>query len=125
MNERISANAERVPALMLELADVAQRVIQNRFRTPADQARDAGLQIVREVCAEFGGELLYIPKGSALDIDDRDRSMFQRYVGAGRNIHVVAREFNVCVQQAYRRVKLVEAAEYHRRQPDIFNPDGT
>jgi Mor family transcriptional regulator len=120
----MSANAERVPALMLELADVAQRVIQARCKVSPDEARDAGLEIVREVCTEFGGELLYIPKGTALAIDERDRAMFRRYVEVGRDIQVVVREFDICVQQAYRRVKLVERAEYHRRQPGLFPEPG-
>lgn len=115
-----SFNGARVPALFAEFAEVAQRVIEKRLAIPSDRAAAAGLEIAREVASEFRGELLYIPAGTQLECTERDREMLRRYIACGRDIHVVAKEFQLSTPQAYRRIKIAEALEFHRRQPSLF-----
>lgn len=118
-----SFNGARVPALFAEFAEVAQRVIEKRLAIPKDRAAAAGLEIAREVASEFRGELLYIPAGTALECTERDREMLKRFIACGRDIHVVAKEFQLSTQQAYRRLRIAQALEFRRVQPSLFGTD--
>jgi len=116
----MSANLERVATLVRELADITARVLQDRLKLPAEQASDIGLEVSQAFCNEFGGEVLYIPTGYAARIEERDRAMYQLFIQSQRDIRAVAREFSVSIHTAYRRVALVEAAEFAARQPQLF-----
>lgn len=116
----MSGNLDRVAALVRELADVTARVLQEQLKLPAEQAGAIGMETAQAFCNEFGGEVVYIPTGYAVRLDQRDRAMYALYIKTQRDIHAVAREFGVSIHTAYRRVALVESAEYAARQPQLF-----
>ncbi len=117
-----SNNARRVPQFLAELADVTARVISSRLEATSEQAAQVGMEVARTVSREFAGELLYVAKGTGLDTDDRDRALLQFYLANNRNIQATAKEFGLCVQQAYRRIRQLQAADAKDRQPPLF-PD--
>ena len=116
----MSANMDRCATLTRELAEIATRVIRERLGVPADQAERIGLQLAQDVCDEFRGQLIYIPANMLAKVDQRDREMLALYVASGRNIETVMERFGVCMQTAYKRVRLAEAAEYALRQDTLF-----
>jgi len=116
----MSANLDRFATLTRELAEIATRVIRERLGVPADQAERIGLQLAQDVCDEFRGQLIYIPANALAKVDQRDREMLALYVSRGRNIEAVIERFGVCMQTAYKRVRLAEAAEYALRQDTLF-----
>lgn len=118
----MSNNLARVPIFMSDLADIAARVLVDELGLDAERAGEIGMRISREGCAEHAGEILYIPAGQALNIDERDRAMHAFYVSNGKDINAVAHEFKVVVQTAYKRIRLVEAMLYAERQGGLFEP---
>lgn len=117
----MSANLARVPAFMRDLADVAQRVLVGRLHIDPALAAEIGLQIARDACAEHAGEMLYIPAGMELNIDDRDRDMYAFYLRCGKDVNQVARKFERSVKQIYERVRLYEAMLQAENQGALFD----
>lgn len=118
----MSANLERVATFTRELAEISAREIAVAFKIPANDAADLGLRIATQVCTEYAGELIYIPTGFAVRIDQRDQDMYAAWRASGKNIVTTAKQFGVTVKTAYQRIRLVEAADYARRQSELF-PD--
>jgi len=118
----MSANLDRFANLTRELADVATRIVRDELAVPEERAAEIGMQIAQDVCSEFGGQLIYIPMNALAKIDQRDRDMFSLYLANGRDAVAVAKHFGVCIQTAYRRIKLVESAAYALRQGALFDP---
>lgn len=123
----MSTNADRVPALIAELTDVVAGVVQERLGVAQDASWQLGREVARKFCREFQGELVYIPRGTLIDIDDRDREMYAWFRANGRDYAATGRQFGLGVQHIYRRIKLIEASDYARRQMPLFpgaEPDG-
>lgn len=119
----MSDNLSRVPALLNDLADLVGRLAVDRLALAPERAADLGMEIAQAFCDEFGGEVIYIPVGYALRIDQRDRELYAAYLKSGRNIHAAAKAAGVSVHTAYRRVKLVETRELAERQPQLFGDE--
>lgn len=117
-----SANLDRLTTFTRELADIACRIAQARCGLAPDAAAEFGLQLSQEVCNEFKGEIIYVGANYLAKVDERDREMLALYVASGRNIEVVMEKFDVCMQTAYKRVRLAEAAAYALRQGVLFPP---
>lgn len=116
----MSANMERVATFARELAEISAREIAGELKLPPDQAADLGLRIASQVCAEYAGELIYIPTGLAVRIDERDQAMYAFWRANGKNIVATAKHFGVVVKTAYQRIRMVQAADYARRQGGLF-----
>ena len=66
-------------------------------RGSTDEIASAAAESFRH---EFGGQLLYIPKGFAFDIDERDKEIYRKFDGTNHNDLAV--EFGHSVQHIYR-----------------------
>lgn len=119
----MSVNQDRYATLTRELAEISARIICEQLSVPDDRAEAVGLKIAVEVCDELRGQLVYIPANRLAKIDQRDRDMLSTYIASGRSIHAVMEKFDVCMQTAYKRVRLAEAAAYALRQGALF-PEG-
>lgn len=119
----MSVNFARATAFTRDLADVVSRKLQAELSLPADQAGEIGMACAQEMCDEFGGELLYVGKGWLLKISERDRELHTFYVKSGRDIVATAKQFDLGVQAAYKRVRLFETAEFNSRQGALFRDD--
>lgn len=117
----VSANFERYSAFTRALADFTARTLQDELDLEADRAQEIGLKISLGVSEEFAGENLYVAKDTQVKTDQRDREMLSVYIASGRDILVVAKQFGVCVQTAYRRVRITEAALNAERQGSFFD----
>lgn len=117
----MSANLERVATFTRELAETSARVVVDVLKIPADQAAEIGLQIASQVCDDYSGQLIYVPSGFAVRINKRDQDMYAAYVASQRDIVATARQFDVTVKTAYQRIRMVEAADYARRQGGLFD----
>lgn len=117
----MSANLDRLATFTRELAEFAARTLSEELGLPEDQAIDLGIKIAQGGCREFKGEIIYVPKDRFTEIDQRDLDMLAAYVAAGRNITPVAKQFDVCVQTAYRRIRLLEGTLYAKRQGALFD----
>lgn len=121
----MSANLDRFATFTRELADFTARTLQDELGLPESRAQELGLRISLGVCEEFAGEIIYVAKDTLAKVDQRDREMLAVYIAANRDILAVVKQFDVCVQTAYRRVRIAEAAAYALRQGGLFEGPGT
>lgn len=119
----MSANAERVAAMIRDLADIAEHVIKTKLRVDEAVARETGYEIAQSLCDEYRGQQMYMASNFHWRIDQRDREMYAAYVDSGRDAVATAKRFDVSVHTVYRRVRLVESAEYAERQSTLFDAD--
>lgn len=108
---------DRAPQLLADLGDTTAALLVKQGMD-ADKAAAVSIELVDWIRTAWGGELIYIPQGCAIDIARRDMEIFEKF--NGRNHNDLAREYNVSVVHIYRIVKLVRAAELKKRQGDLF-----
>lgn len=120
----MSTNMDRYAAFTRELADFTARTLQEDLELPDERAHELGLKIALGVSDEFAGEIIYVGKNTLAKVDQRDRDMLAVFVANGRDILPVVKQFGVCMQTAYKRVRIAEAAENALRQGALFaGPD--
>lgn len=105
----MSFNRDRVTGLARALSEIATRVVEDRFAISAQEAADVGARITQDVCDGFQSELIYFPFNRRAKADERGRAMLAAFVAADGDIVPVAKQFGVCVQTAYRRVRIAKA----------------
>lgn len=82
------------------------------------RARQIGLRAADKIRQDHGGEQLYVGKGQALLISERDREIWRDYDGT--NHHAMARQHDLTVRQIYNIVARVRDEEFNRRQLGLF-----
>lgn len=102
------------------LADLADRISTKLIaHSLADaKARDIGEEIAMAIAGEWGGQLLYIPKGKFVLLAKRDREIWAAF--DGRNIKDLVRQFQVTEQHIYRIIKAMRKADMDTRHGDLF-----
>ena len=81
----------------------------------------ASFVFVELIRREWSGQNLYIPKGQAYDLSQRDLEMWNRF--NGNNRHQLMQEYGITEQRFYQIMKAVRARESKRTQPDLFGDD--
>ncbi|HET7266792.1 MAG TPA: Mor transcription activator family protein [Oleiagrimonas sp.] len=112
----MSTNLERAATFLRDLADIAGRVLQDELSLPPAQAAEVGQRIARVTCDEHRGEPIYIPASLALKLEERDEAMYAFWLASGKDIHAVAKKFDITEKQAYERIRLYKAAAFTRAQ---------
>lgn len=103
-----SANLEQVSGFAAELADVVATELGEAVGSEAE-ARKIGVRVAQRVCAEFAGQMLYVPFGLDIQISERDGALYQHYRENGCDAAATAKAFGMGVQNVYRRVAMLEA----------------
>lgn len=107
----MSANRRRVNALTRDLSRIAARAVREWFGLDFDQADDLGEDIAQAAHVWFKSELVYFPLNTRAKADARGRAMLDAFLAANGDIVPVATQFGVCIQTAYRRVRLARAGD--------------
>lgn len=103
--------------VLLEIAqDVTDALIAKDVAP--ELARAVALQAADKVRERHGGEQLYIGKGQALLINERDREIWQKHDGS--NHYGLAKEYKLTVRQIYNIIARVREEDFHRRQLGLF-----
>lgn len=102
------------------LADLADRISTKLLDhgLDNDRSRDLGEAIAMEIAGEWGGQLLYIPKGKFNLLAKRDREIWAAF--DGRNIKELVRQFQVTEQHIYRIIKAMRKSDMDTRHGDLF-----
>jgi Mor family transcriptional regulator len=83
-----------------------------------NQARELARQAADMVRHTYGGEQLYIPKGHALTLCERDREIWRKFNGS--NTLILAKDYDLTARQIYSIVARVREEEFHQRQGKLF-----
>lgn len=82
------------------------------------QARQLASNVATEIARDFGGAVLYIPKGILLPLSGRDWQIWQEF--NGKNHNELALKHKVSVQWVYKIIKRVQQEEVAKRQGSLF-----
>lgn len=106
------------------LADIAATVGEalQRNGSTEESAVKIGQETAEAVRKNYGGQLLYIPKGERYELSQRDLEIWNEF--NGRNIQTLAAKHALSVPQMYRIIQRVGLLAKKRAQPDLFSGGG-
>lgn len=84
-----------------------------------DVAKRLAASVSKAVVEDFGGEVIYIPKGILVPLSGRDWAIYQEF--NGNNHKELARKYKVSVAWVYQILKRVHKQEVAKRQGDLFS----
>lgn len=109
---------DRVPELVGDLRDQVTAAILEALPIDKTAARDIGAKVAAYITANWGGQLIYIPKNLYGQISARDVALYAKF--NGRNHADLAKEYNLTVQQVYRIIKDIGLRERAKNQGSLF-----
>lgn len=110
-------NEPRGTQFFYDLARLVSEALTSSGADP-EQARQIGLKASEHVRQTYGGEPIYVPKGLALVVTERDREIWRKYDGT--NHHRLAKEYKLTTRQIYNIVARVREEDFQRRQMGLF-----
>ncbi len=117
MSETTGTPEKRGTQMLYSVAELVTEALRENQVEP-DQARQVGLAAADLVRQHYGGEQIYVPKGLALIITERDREIYRKFLGG--NHFALAKEYGLTVRQIYSIVARVKEEEFLARQGDLF-----
>lgn len=83
------------------------------------QSRKTAFEHVEFIRKHWGGQPIYIPKGMAHDLTERDMALFKEF--NGHNHNELARKYNISVVRVYQLLKIAQAEFTKKHQMDVFD----
>jgi Mor family transcriptional regulator len=114
----MNVDLSRYPEVLRDLIDRSTELIVEKIALPPATAREAAFIVTEVIRKDWSGSNLYLAKGLAHDIAQRDREMYAKFNGS--NHGALAKEYGLTTRQVYDRLALVGEAEQKRRQPGLF-----
>jgi Mor family transcriptional regulator len=99
--------AQKVAARLVGMAGLAQ-----------DVANQVAIQVAEDMAEDWGGQIIYVPKGRAYQIAKAHLEIWRKFTGD--NHAELASEFDLTVPAIYRILKRVRRQEMAKRQGDMF-----
>lgn len=106
------------------LVDLAQKVayaLVSRAGVDAETAERIGIEVADLTAEDWGGQVLYIPKGSAYKLSKLHLQIYEEFDGT--NHAALASKYDYTVPAIYRIIKRIKRQEMARRQFDMFPSD--
>lgn len=117
--ESLDAIDERTgyPEMLADLADqVAAKLVT--LGVDLEKAADVGFAAAEHIRLHWAGQSFYMPKGVQYVAARRDIEIFEKF--NGRNVEILAREYNLTVMRIYQIIKAVRAEMQRKRQGSLF-----
>lgn len=104
---------------LLEIAQVVTEELVAVEKMPEKRAGEIGLKVADALRRKYGGHPIYVPKGIALIVGERDREIYRKFDGA--NVFALSREYDLTERQIYSIIARVRDDDFRRRQMGLFN----
>lgn len=105
------------PELLSDLSEqVRDRLLA--LPLPADQAARVGRDVAEHIRKHWGGQQIYIPRGDAFTLEERDLEIYRKFNGS--NYPELTREYDLSEPHIRRVVNEVRRRERERRQVPMF-----
>jgi Mor family transcriptional regulator len=108
----------RYPEVLSDLIDKAAEQIVLQLALAPDTAKQSVYIVTEIIRRDWSGSNLYLAKGLAYDIQNRDREMYGEFTGG--NHKQLADKYELTVRQVYDRLARIAEEEFKRRQPGLF-----
>lgn len=106
------------PELLADLGDHTEAILAEKAGLPAERAKEVARALIDRMRYNWGGQLIYFPKGESLDIMERDLEIWAKFNGSNQD--ALAREYNTSVQTIYKRLRIIREAMIAQNQLDMF-----
>ncbi len=113
----IDERESRGTKVLLEIETLISEELQ-RHQVDPEKARTIGRCAAERVRQYYGGIQVYMPKGLALVLSERDREIWRKFNGG--NYAELAREYNLTDRQIRSIVARVKEEEFQKRQGKLF-----
>jgi Mor family transcriptional regulator len=107
------------PEVMREIAETVATALRDSTNAQAEHAQLAGELAAEAVREKFGGQLMYLPKGTAMQVRRRWQAVWDKFNGS--NHEELSREFGLNVKAIYKITAYMRAEMRKRNQRDLFN----
>lgn len=108
----------KAPELLRELLAKTAAVLREKGGLAEDIANELAGAVVDMVRTDLGGQLVYFPKGTMMDVHARDIEMWNEF--NGHNHEDLARKYELAVPVVYDRLKKIKRLMMARHQADLF-----
>ena len=105
----------RWPELLRDLTDKSEEILK-QAGVDAILASDAAHRLADAMRHDWGGQLIYFPKGDALDLSDRDIEFYGRWNGTTEHLAELCMEYDISLQWGYKIIKAVRALDKSQRE---------
>jgi Mor family transcriptional regulator len=101
------------PEFLADLIDYSKCVLVKHGITN-DNAEKIARDISKQMCEQWGGQLIYFPYWLRMELSERDQVIFNEF--NGHNHQELSRKYKMSIQSIYRIVNFVREEEIARRQ---------
>lgn len=110
----------KYPELLSDVADHLTNVLSAHGidRGLAESAAREAAEFLR---AHWGGQNMYIPKGTLFELSERDLEIWNKWNGT--NVLDLCREYDVSKQRLYQIIAAVRLQEVAKRQMSLLDVD--
>lgn len=106
----------RAPEFLADLLDFSKGVLMNN-NISQEHALKISREISKQMCAQWGGQLIYFPYWLREELSERDLKIYEEF--SGDNHQELSRKYHLSIQAIYRIVNIVRSQEIARRQATL------
>lgn len=118
IDQHMQACFENAPELLNHIYTKIVLLGKSEASLDDNNAKRLAVSISKAIIEDFGGEVVYIPKGILLPLSGRDWEIYNNF--NGNNHRELAHEYKVSVAWVYQIIKKVHKMEINKRQLDMF-----
>lgn len=118
MNELIDNTDSNYPDMLAELSDhfVAQFTARG---FDAETAARLGREATEVIRCQWGGQTVYVPKGTEYALSQRDLEIFNKFNGS--NVSNLCQQYRLTDARIYQIIKAVRKEQVRLRQLNLFD----
>ncbi len=109
----------RGPELLMDLTIHTEDVLRSSAGLQEEDAQRVARQLIDRMRHHWGGQLVYFPKGNALDVSDRDMRLWEDFTGD--NHQFLAEKYDLALQVVYKRIRIIREQLRKENEPDLFD----
>jgi len=105
-----------LPQFMADMVEIAEQAIASRLKVGRDDARDLALEIAASTCERNAKSEIYIPEGSAIELQRRNERIWLEYTAdnlqgcdagkyTGARLQFMAKLYDISLQHIYSIVR--------------------
>lgn len=107
----------KYPELLSDVADHLTNVLA-ALGIDREVAAEAGREVAEFLREHWGGQNVYLPKGTLFDLSERDVEIWEKW--NGRNVLELCREYGITRQRLYQIIAAVRDREVAKRQMPLL-----
>lgn len=114
MSDAEQTSKHRAKSFVDSACRIISAMLENQFELSKKEAVELARNMVHDLCVEYGGTFMYVPKDMHYELSQRDMEIFNEF--NGRNLHQLVKKHGVTHTRIYQIVAQVKKAQIELRQ---------